>query len=166
METTSIPTGVYSYTRHHTEQHRSSLGRARPLQKSEDTRYQGHEERTAQGEPGGGWGLREGKGAGEERWTVEAAGWPGAARGTTTGYGGEQSPEVRAGRGPAAGTDTAHVAARRAELIQSHLHPTTEHRFEESFVVNEERGAVRARNCYRVIGKKCYRLMRVITFLN
>lgn len=116
METTSIPTGVYSYTRHHTEQHRSSLGRARPLQKSEDTRYQGHEERTAQGEPGGGWGLREGKGAGEERWTVEAAGWPGAARGTTTGYGGEQSPEVRAGRGPAAGTDTAHVAARRAEL--------------------------------------------------
>ena len=107
METTSIPTGVYSYTRHHTEQHRSSLGRARPLQKSEDTRYQGHEERTAQGEPGGGWGLREGKGAGEERWTVEAAGWPGAARGTTTGYGGEQSPEVRAGRGPAAGTDTA-----------------------------------------------------------
>lgn len=42
------------------------------------------EERAARGARGG-WGLREGKGPGEERWTVEAAGWPGAARGTTTG---------------------------------------------------------------------------------
>lgn len=36
---------------------------------------------------------------------MEAAGWPGAARGTTTGAGGEPSPEVRAGRGPSARTD-------------------------------------------------------------
>lgn len=58
---TRVVQWVYSYTRHHTEQHRS-LSQARPLQESKDTEYRGHEEPARS--PGG-WGLREGRGRGE-----------------------------------------------------------------------------------------------------
>lgn len=105
METTSIPTGVYSYTRHHTEQHRSSLGRARPSQKSEDMRCRGL--RSAQ--PGGQGRLgpkrREGARTGEV--DGGGCGLAGSSAGHDHRVRGERSPEVRAGRG----TDTPHAAA-------------------------------------------------------
>lgn len=86
METTSIPTGVYSYTRHHTEQHRSSLGRARPLQKSEDMRYRGREERAARGGQGRlGPQRREGARRGEV--DGGGCGLAGSSAGTTAGRG-------------------------------------------------------------------------------